>query len=29
MRMDVNVSVRKNEKDKLGTRVEIKNINSF
>ena len=29
MRVDVNVSVRKSEKDKLGTRVEVKNINSF
>ena len=29
MRVDVNVSVRKNKKDRLGTRVEIKNINSF
>ena len=29
MRVDVNISVRKSEKDKLGTRVEVKNINSF
>ncbi|MFA7717316.1 MAG: Asp-tRNA(Asn)/Glu-tRNA(Gln) amidotransferase subunit GatB [Candidatus Absconditabacterales bacterium] len=29
MRCDVNISVRKDEKDQLGTRVEVKNINSF
>ncbi|MBQ9554207.1 hypothetical protein IJU97_04590 [bacterium] len=29
MRVDVNVSIRKNESDPLGTRVELKNINSF
>lgn len=29
MRVDVNISVRKNESDPLGTRVEVKNINSF
>lgn len=29
MRVDVNISVRKNESDPLGTRAEIKNINSF
>lgn len=29
MRVDVNISVRKSEKDPLGTRVEVKNINSF
>ena len=29
LRCDANVSVRKNEKDPLGTRVEIKNLNSF
>jgi aspartyl-tRNA(Asn)/glutamyl-tRNA(Gln) amidotransferase subunit B len=29
MRCDVNISVRKNESDPLGTRAEIKNINSF
>jgi aspartyl-tRNA(Asn)/glutamyl-tRNA(Gln) amidotransferase subunit B len=28
-RVDVNVSIRKNESDPLGTRVEIKNLNSF
>lgn len=29
MRVDVNISLRKSEKDQLGTRVEVKNINSF
>lgn len=29
MRVDVNISVRKKESDPLGTRAEIKNINSF
>jgi aspartyl-tRNA(Asn)/glutamyl-tRNA(Gln) amidotransferase subunit B len=29
MRVDVNISVRKNTKDPLWTRVEVKNINSF
>lgn len=29
MRVDVNISVRKNDTDPLGTRVEYKNINSF
>ena len=29
MRVDVNISLRKSEKDPLGTRVEVKNINSF
>jgi aspartyl-tRNA(Asn)/glutamyl-tRNA(Gln) amidotransferase subunit B len=29
MRVDVNISVRKNESDPLGTRVEVKNVNSF
>jgi len=29
MRVDVNVSVRRSEQDPLGTRVEVKNINSF
>ncbi|HOQ79423.1 MAG TPA: Asp-tRNA(Asn)/Glu-tRNA(Gln) amidotransferase subunit GatB, partial [Candidatus Absconditabacterales bacterium] len=29
MRVDVNISIRKNESDPLGTRVELKNINSF
>lgn len=29
IRVDVNVSLRKEEDDKLGTRVEMKNINSF
>lgn len=29
MRVDVNISVRKSEKDPFGTRVEVKNINSF
>lgn len=29
MRVDVNVSIRDNESDPLGTRVELKNINSF
>ncbi len=29
MRCDVNISVRKNESEPLGTRAEIKNINSF
>lgn len=29
MRCDVNISLRKSEKDSLGTRVEVKNINSF
>ncbi len=29
MRVDVNISVRKSEKDQLWTRVEVKNINSF
>lgn len=29
MRVDVNISIRKNETDPLGTRVELKNINSF
>jgi len=29
MRIDVNISVRKNEADPLGTRAEMKNINSF
>jgi aspartyl-tRNA(Asn)/glutamyl-tRNA(Gln) amidotransferase subunit B len=29
MRVDVNISIRKSEKDPLGTRVEVKNINSF
>jgi len=29
MRVDVNISVRKKTSDPLGTRAEIKNINSF
>ncbi|HKL43948.1 MAG TPA: Asp-tRNA(Asn)/Glu-tRNA(Gln) amidotransferase subunit GatB [Candidatus Absconditabacterales bacterium] len=29
MRVDVNISIRENESDPLGTRVELKNINSF
>jgi aspartyl-tRNA(Asn)/glutamyl-tRNA(Gln) amidotransferase subunit B len=29
MRADVNISLRKSEKDPLGTRVEMKNMNSF
>jgi aspartyl-tRNA(Asn)/glutamyl-tRNA(Gln) amidotransferase subunit B len=29
MRADANVSIRKNESDPLGTRVELKNINTF
>lgn len=29
MRFDVNISLRKSEKDPLGTRAEIKNLNSF
>jgi aspartyl-tRNA(Asn)/glutamyl-tRNA(Gln) amidotransferase subunit B len=29
MRVDVNISLRKSEKDPFGTRAEIKNINSF
>jgi len=29
MRVDVNISIRKNESDPLWTRVELKNINSF
>ena len=29
MRFDVNISLRKNESDPLGTRAEIKNLNSF
>jgi aspartyl-tRNA(Asn)/glutamyl-tRNA(Gln) amidotransferase subunit B len=29
MRVDVNISIRKNKNDPLGTRVELKNINSF
>ena len=29
MRVDVNVSIRNQESDPLGTRVELKNINSF
>ena len=29
MRVDVNVSIRKEKSDPLGTRVELKNINSF
>jgi aspartyl-tRNA(Asn)/glutamyl-tRNA(Gln) amidotransferase subunit B len=29
MRVDVNISIRKNENDPLGTRVELKNINTF
>lgn len=29
MRVDVNISLRKSEKDPFGTRVEVKNINSF
>ncbi|HCY21047.1 TPA: hypothetical protein DIC40_04305 [Patescibacteria group bacterium] len=29
MRIDVNISIRKDEDTKLGTRVELKNINSF
>ncbi len=29
IRCDVNVSIRKNENDPLGTKVEIKNVNSF
>ena len=29
MRVDVNISVRKSETDQFGTRVEVKNINSF
>ena len=29
MRVDVNISVRKSETDPFGTRVEVKNINSF
>ena len=29
MRVDVNISIRKEKTDPLGTRVELKNINSF
>jgi aspartyl-tRNA(Asn)/glutamyl-tRNA(Gln) amidotransferase subunit B len=29
MRVDVNISVRNSENDPYGTRVEVKNINSF
>jgi len=29
LRCDINVSLRKSEKDKFGTKVEIKNVNSF
>ncbi len=29
MRVDVNISVRNSEKDPFGTRVEMKNMNSF
>lgn len=29
MRLEANISVRKNESDKLGTKVEVKNLNSF
>lgn len=29
MRVDVNISVRDSEKDTFGTRVEVKNMNSF
>ena len=29
MRVDVNISIRKEKSDPLGTRVELKNINSF
>ncbi len=29
LRIDVNVSIRKNEQDELGPRIEIKNLNSF
>ncbi|HCB51723.1 TPA: hypothetical protein DEP21_04110 [Patescibacteria group bacterium] len=29
MRVDVNISIRKSESDPLGTRVELKNMNSF
>jgi aspartyl-tRNA(Asn)/glutamyl-tRNA(Gln) amidotransferase subunit B len=29
MRVDVNISLRNKETDPLGTRVELKNINSF
>lgn len=29
MRVDVNISIRKHENDPLGTRVEVKNMNSF
>lgn len=29
MRVDVNISIRKTENDQLGTRVELKNMNSF
>jgi aspartyl-tRNA(Asn)/glutamyl-tRNA(Gln) amidotransferase subunit B len=29
MRVDVNISIREQETDPLGTRVELKNINSF
>lgn len=29
MRVDVNISIRKTENDPLGTRVEVKNVNSF
>jgi aspartyl-tRNA(Asn)/glutamyl-tRNA(Gln) amidotransferase subunit B len=29
MRVDVNISLREKETDPLGTRVELKNINSF
>jgi aspartyl-tRNA(Asn)/glutamyl-tRNA(Gln) amidotransferase subunit B len=29
MRCDVNISVRNSSKDPLGTRVEVKNVNSF
>jgi len=29
MRVDVNISIRKSKSEPLGTRVEMKNINSF
>lgn len=29
MRADVNISLRKNEQDPLGVRIEMKNMNSF
>jgi Asp-tRNA(Asn)/Glu-tRNA(Gln) amidotransferase B subunit len=29
MRVDVNISIKKESDTKLGTRVEIKNVNSF